>query len=543
MSLKGGQGVAVPAPVSQLGEWEVVVKQRVVGEDWQLSRICLTRCFAVLVDRRVVGEMAIFANHHKQDGRYELPHPLIPFIQTSPTYQLSDPSHLQRLMFVKLMKPEYRSSFTVLICLLLLATTTAAPPPPPSPIFQRYVLSRVLSDIVPRGGASSSESTEEEPAPTLLDAISISSALAPSSTPPPFWKSSSILLLRTTLSICHKTTTLLLSTANKIARASPTLANFLDELSPDSTSADPEAFLNELSVLTKTPPPAAANTAHVYTGDITNTAQLALSTANFILVYVPSAVPDQPNNLLAAISLLESCTGIDTDTPTPVSLVHILRRASLPPLLKRLPSIKLPDGPLLLVLAPGRGGNKFTILAQHHCTPPPTSTELVKWITLLKKRHAVVIKQMKRAIKESRYSAERSELFRETKIKDKEREAREEVEKARKVREAQLEEEICARREVLAEALPAEPSAAAEGFTIKVELDGSTSEKRKFPPTATMSDVFDWVDVAFAVPREKVCLSVTGRDRVITYEDRESTFEQVGVTKMCKLRLGVEEEE
>jgi len=38
----------------------------VVGEDWQRAGRCLTRCFAVLVERRVVGEMAIFANHHNQ---------------------------------------------------------------------------------------------------------------------------------------------------------------------------------------------------------------------------------------------------------------------------------------------------------------------------------------------------------------------------------------------------------------------------------------------------------------------------------------------
>jgi len=37
----------------------------VVGEIWQFSCRCLTRYFAVLVERRVVGEMAIFANHHK----------------------------------------------------------------------------------------------------------------------------------------------------------------------------------------------------------------------------------------------------------------------------------------------------------------------------------------------------------------------------------------------------------------------------------------------------------------------------------------------
>jgi len=64
--------------------------------DCQLARRCLTRCFAVLVERRVVGEMAIFVNHHNQDGRYELPHTLIRFIQTYLTYLLSNPSRLQR---------------------------------------------------------------------------------------------------------------------------------------------------------------------------------------------------------------------------------------------------------------------------------------------------------------------------------------------------------------------------------------------------------------------------------------------------------------
>ena len=67
-----------------------------VDEYWQLSRRCLTRYLAVLVERRGVGEMAIFANHHLCDGRYSLPHPLISFIQTSPTYQFPDPSRLQR---------------------------------------------------------------------------------------------------------------------------------------------------------------------------------------------------------------------------------------------------------------------------------------------------------------------------------------------------------------------------------------------------------------------------------------------------------------
>jgi len=40
--------------------------------------------------------MAIFANHYHCDGRYSLPHPLIRFSQTSPTYRLSDSCRLQR---------------------------------------------------------------------------------------------------------------------------------------------------------------------------------------------------------------------------------------------------------------------------------------------------------------------------------------------------------------------------------------------------------------------------------------------------------------
>ena len=66
------------------------------------ARIDSSRVDASLVALRCLlsvvlsGEMVIFANHYNQDGRYLLHHPLIRFIQTYPTYQLSDPSLLQR---------------------------------------------------------------------------------------------------------------------------------------------------------------------------------------------------------------------------------------------------------------------------------------------------------------------------------------------------------------------------------------------------------------------------------------------------------------
>ena len=44
----------------------MVVDWRVVGEDWQRARSFLTRYFAVLVERRAVGEMAIFSQSSTQ---------------------------------------------------------------------------------------------------------------------------------------------------------------------------------------------------------------------------------------------------------------------------------------------------------------------------------------------------------------------------------------------------------------------------------------------------------------------------------------------
>ena len=41
----------------EMAEWVMVVKQRVVGEDWQLSRRCLTRCFVELVERLAASKM------------------------------------------------------------------------------------------------------------------------------------------------------------------------------------------------------------------------------------------------------------------------------------------------------------------------------------------------------------------------------------------------------------------------------------------------------------------------------------------------------
>ena len=95
---------AAPAAHESLWSRRVALETRAASSSGAPSsglRVCSSPVDASLVTLRcllsvaLVGEMAIFAYHHKQDGRYSLPHPLFRFIQTSLTYRLSDPSRLQ----------------------------------------------------------------------------------------------------------------------------------------------------------------------------------------------------------------------------------------------------------------------------------------------------------------------------------------------------------------------------------------------------------------------------------------------------------------
>ena len=77
-----------------------MVNLRELSEDWQRSRRCLTRCFAVPVERRVVGEMAIFATHQ---------HLLRPLLTTPSAHPLHP--DLPDLPVIRPYSPTTRSSF------------------------------------------------------------------------------------------------------------------------------------------------------------------------------------------------------------------------------------------------------------------------------------------------------------------------------------------------------------------------------------------------------------------------------------------------
>jgi len=97
VSLIGGQGAAVPAPVRLArgvggGGSTSVWLARIVSSHLAASLDCLRCLLSFALSARWRFSSIIISC----DGRYSLPHPLIRFFQISPTYRLSDPSRLRR---------------------------------------------------------------------------------------------------------------------------------------------------------------------------------------------------------------------------------------------------------------------------------------------------------------------------------------------------------------------------------------------------------------------------------------------------------------
>jgi len=155
----------------------------------------------VLVERRVVGEMAIFANHHKLRRLYSLPRPLFRFIQTSLTYRLSDLCRLQRaapsvpLNGQSPLPCHYRHQTMLLTTIVLLTLTSTLSLSPSLLIFgQGYTASQFTSQqrlfhqitSTTRTGTPPSISYEYDspPSETLLQALSTASHVLITAPPP-----------------------------------------------------------------------------------------------------------------------------------------------------------------------------------------------------------------------------------------------------------------------------------------------------------------------------------------------------------------------
>jgi len=210
------------------------------------------------------------------------------------------------------------------------------------------------------------------------------------------------------------------------------------------------------------------------------------------------------------------------------------------------------NSPVLLVAYPSRGVDPYgkqtlipRLLAQHHCNPPPSPTTMAAWLNALRKRHVKQYAAMQHELLEMRQLQERTSGYKDSIRNDRDRGAKEEVERQRKEEEEQVEREreegLVRRRKELLEGLPAEPEGnVREDGVVTIALrfmDGRTGQRR-FNEDTSMDVVFDWVDAVFEMERECVILSLMSGQKSFSYAGEEgSTIKEAGLGKMTALRV------
>lgn len=206
--------------------------------------------------------------------------------------------------------------------------------------------------------------------------------------------------------------------------------------------------------------------------------------------------------------------------------------------------------PILLVIYPhqvmdssGRVKMIPRLLAQHHCSPPPSVETMAAWLNALRKRHAKQYTSMQTELRELELHKERREGYKasvETDVENKLKEKREAAERqAREEAEQQRAQEIIVRREELREGLPEEPSKQdSDALTIALRLADGRSAQRRFASGTSLETVFGWVDVVFEIERESVTLTtMNGRLSFTWDDDCDTTLEDSGLPKMAGLRV------
>ena len=204
----------------------------------------------------------------------------------------------------------------------------------------------------------------------------------------------------------------------------------------------------------------------------------------------------------------------------------------------------------------GRSRISSRVLAQHHCNPPPTTTEiLTSWANSVRKRHLREYAKLQHACTELRLLKERNRGYMGSIQDDEAREARE-----RKVQQQKEEEEanerdrlrqIEERRQVLLESLVEEPPVSTtppeDVITIALRfIDGSNKrdQRRFLANKTTLNDVCNWIDAVHGIERERLELSTMNGARKFVYvENNEDdlTLREAGLAKMTALRVALVE--
>eukprot|EP00553_Chaetoceros_curvisetus_P006960 CAMPEP_0204631484 /NCGR_PEP_ID=MMETSP0717-20131115/22827_1 /ASSEMBLY_ACC=CAM_ASM_000666 /TAXON_ID=230516 /ORGANISM="Chaetoceros curvisetus" /LENGTH=125 /DNA_ID=CAMNT_0051649053 /DNA_START=3 /DNA_END=380 /DNA_ORIENTATION=- len=95
----------------------------------------------------------------------------------------------------------------------------------------------------------------------------------------------------------------------------------------------------------------------------------------------------------------------------------------------------------------------------------------------------------------------------------------------------------------LLENLPDEPKSGKNVITIALRFnDGKRGQRRFDSDTASMGDVFNWVDAMFEMERERLVLSTMNGQRTFVYGDDEEEMNEMmlkdaGLGKMAALRV------
>jgi Skp family chaperone for outer membrane proteins len=184
-----------------------------------------------------------------------------------------------------------------------------------------------------------------------------------------------------------------------------------------------------------------------------------------------------------------------------------------------------------------------TVLAQHHCSPPPASSLMAQWLNALRKRHAKQYNSMQSEMKEIQYFKEREEGYRDSvdnDIQRKEKEAKEEAERlAKEKAEIERMATIQKRRADLKSALPPEDKSG-KAKTVALRFADGKSGQRKFAPNTPLSTVFDWVDAMFEIERETLVLTTLNGKQAFSWDSEDvktKTLEKAGLGRMTGLRV------
>eukprot|EP00980_Cylindrotheca_fusiformis_P007795 scaffold1669_cov129-Cylindrotheca_fusiformis.AAC.6 len=211
--------------------------------------------------------------------------------------------------------------------------------------------------------------------------------------------------------------------------------------------------------------------------------------------------------------------------------------------------------PVLAVVYPSRPvistrGAKIPLklLAQHHCSPPPTPELMASWLDSLRKRHAKQYLVMQTDLKEAQYSKERREGYSESIKSDIEKKKREKEEAAKRLAEEEAEkarvEALEKRREELRETLPEEDTSK-DAKKIAVRFADGRSGQRQFSPNQPVSDLFNWVDAMYEIEREKVVLTAMNGKRSFTWSDEDNykSLKDSGLGRNTGFRVTEKKEE